>query len=427
MKKHLFILLLFMLLVLFSFTVPKDQSLVTVSDTAFPSEMDSHLAESKNGSDFDNRFGRGYQNIIETDDAYYYCSFSGKYLYYYDKQSGISGVLCPKPECTHDEAGMENKNCGGFVNSHAKSLFSSGEKLFYVSGVWTPEYKGPALFRMNSDGTGREMVRELDFGETQDFSWPQRFDLHRGKLYGWISYEYVEESEPIIRFAIVSLDPETGEYRTIYEKDDCGMTIWPKLFYIDGYVYFSVPDAGPMLNTSTLEIFRWNIETEELEKLYSSDEAIIFGGMYDMWVENDGNIWLVPETNFERNPELMQILNGELKVVFEYPDFGSAHLIGGGTVNITYPGQELIITDMSGNVLKRIEKELSFFEDIGFNVDAYGCDLDIYGDINELFVVYSHLRFVHDGRNMSYGSCLVRYDLTEDEPQAQLLAVSPWD
>ncbi len=419
------LLLLTLTLSVYACAVPKDSNTEIIPGNSSPDEPIKPAGAFS--GDFDNRFGRGYESIIETDEAYYYCSFSGKYLYYYDKQSGISGVLCPKPECTHDEADKQNNSCGGFVHSHAKTLFLSEGRIGFVASARTPDYIGPALFRMNPDGTGRELVKALDFGETQNLSWPQRFDLHRRKLYGYNNYEKVEEGEPILYFSIVSLDPATGEYRTIYEKTDCGITIFPKLFYNGDYLYFTVPDAGPRMNTETLEIYRWDIGKEELEKLFSSGEEGMPGSFFDLWVEN-GCIYTSPGIPEAQNPAVYLISDGELQKVFGFDEDGAVYLIDGGAVCVTYPGFDLIAADMDGNTLRRIDRDLSFLEDVDYVVDPSRCSVGgIYGDTSELFVVYKGLKFEHGDGSKTSGSCLVRYDLTEEAPTAQLLAVSPWD
>ncbi len=396
------------------------------SDT--PSFADTHETGKTFSENFDNRFGRGFESIVETKDAYYYCYSSGHYIYYYDKPGGIYGVLCPKPECMHDENEPANKNCSGFINSHAKSLFSSVGKLFYVASARTADFIGPALFGMNIDGTGKEMVMKLDFGETQNLCWPQRFDLHRGKLYGWIEYEKVESGAPSLCFAVVCIDTETGDYKTIYEKKNCGTSIIPALFYIDNHLYFTVPDIGEVSGTSILDVYRWNMETETLEVLYSSGESGVYGALFDIWVEEDGSVWLIPIALKQgKNAELYRISDGELQTVFEFQDYGSTHLIGGGAVNVTQPRHEIIVADREGSILKRIENDFSFLEELNYSVDTSRCTLWVYGDIKELLVVYQSMVFEHEDGSSGSGSCLVRYDLTEDEPQAQLLAVSPWN
>ena len=77
MKKALTFLLLFALLLGISACVsPKETD---VSGNPTPDETIKPTAAFS--EDFDNRFGRGYESIVETDEAYYYCAFRGKYLY----------------------------------------------------------------------------------------------------------------------------------------------------------------------------------------------------------------------------------------------------------------------------------------------------------------------------------------------------------
>jgi hypothetical protein len=68
---------------------------------ALPEDDPAGTAEALKPIPFDNRFMSAFADIAETEDAYYlHSSFSGSnYLYYYDKASGESGVLCGKPEC----------------------------------------------------------------------------------------------------------------------------------------------------------------------------------------------------------------------------------------------------------------------------------------------------------------------------------------
>ncbi len=81
-------------------------------------------------TDFDNRLGRGYPGFAESEDAYYYISSLGNYIYYYDKLSGERGVLCGKPECVHDELEL-NEDCSGLVRAGAVINYYKGQ-LYYV-------------------------------------------------------------------------------------------------------------------------------------------------------------------------------------------------------------------------------------------------------------------------------------------------------
>lgn len=108
MKKLIAVLLAFALLGgALSCASPKGSDASDTDSPADPDKKETAFAEN-----FDNRFGRRFNNLIETEDAYYYCNFGGSYVYYYDKASGESGVLCGKAECTHD---AEERNAGSAV------------------------------------------------------------------------------------------------------------------------------------------------------------------------------------------------------------------------------------------------------------------------------------------------------------------------
>ena len=55
------------------------------------------------GYDADNRYmlweGISFQ---ETENYFFGTVLGGEYIHYYDMQTGISGLLCPDPACTHD-------------------------------------------------------------------------------------------------------------------------------------------------------------------------------------------------------------------------------------------------------------------------------------------------------------------------------------
>ena len=55
------------------------------------------------GYDADNRYllWPGI-SFLETENYFFGTALAGSYLHYYDMQTGISGLLCPDPACTHD-------------------------------------------------------------------------------------------------------------------------------------------------------------------------------------------------------------------------------------------------------------------------------------------------------------------------------------
>ncbi|MBR6006097.1 MAG: hypothetical protein IK064_00545, partial [Clostridia bacterium] len=69
---------------------------VTADPNAVPSERPIVFNPE---TDYDNRYGSLITcDMLETEDAFYLRSRNGNgFLYYYDKASGETGVLCPRP------------------------------------------------------------------------------------------------------------------------------------------------------------------------------------------------------------------------------------------------------------------------------------------------------------------------------------------
>lgn len=70
--------------------------------------------------DFRNEFGK-WRQLYESEQAYYLFSDTNPFLHYYDKESGISGVLCGKPECNHSDT-----SCNAYL--------AGGSSLMYYDG-----------------------------------------------------------------------------------------------------------------------------------------------------------------------------------------------------------------------------------------------------------------------------------------------------
>ena len=96
------------------------------------------------------------QGFYEADDFFCGTGFGGGLLRYYDKESGISGVLCPDPACTHDtnECGARTSNGGTSVSVYDGKLYWVGEQL---------EGHKTILYRSDLSGANREEVLQLDW------------------------------------------------------------------------------------------------------------------------------------------------------------------------------------------------------------------------------------------------------------------------
>ncbi len=387
------------------------------SETAAP---ESSAPEEKQ-EDFDNHFGMSYDALIETEDAYYYNSVNGYYIYYFDKASGERGVLCAKPECIHDEI-EQNESCSGFAYTLGKSLNLWDGRLHFVAHSMSDRCF--ALYSIGLDGSDRTKDVLLDTSDMDGLGNPQRFEYHRGKLYGWSQFDRVIDGVPMFETSVMSFDPETGGMQLIfrcYESDIPFME--PVLFFYGQYVYFvlegssSGPDGSGF---SVIELRRWNIETEELEDVFITreEEPARFGRI---WVENEDLIYYIPGGGVhESNAVVYAIADGKLERLFEFDDFYAVFPLCYGAAQVNPFKGTADVRRWDGSVVFQGELDVDFTEEIGpgYHTKLIG---SVYGDEDEFYAV-----FVVQGEDGQEGNCLVKYDLSAERPEATVLAFSRW-
>lgn len=119
--------------------------------------------------------------ICESDTGYFFCYADGN-IYYLDKESGASTVLCGKPECCH-----KDENCNASIS--ARSLNYYDGKLYWTHHDYVQENgsvvdKGTRLHSMDLDGTNHKVIQNLEFtpgGNTSNYITEPI--IHRGIVY----------------------------------------------------------------------------------------------------------------------------------------------------------------------------------------------------------------------------------------------------
>lgn len=122
--------------------------------------------------------------LCKTTDGYYFqfdCI-----LYFIDRETGDSTILCGKPDCNHVISEF-NKSCNAYVYTNLLSYYNG--KIYYTNSDAVLENgnyvrKGERLFSMNLDGTEHDAVQSLDFipdGDTNNFITEPI--IHRGYVY----------------------------------------------------------------------------------------------------------------------------------------------------------------------------------------------------------------------------------------------------
>ena len=134
-----------------------DKPSVTV-DTSYDPETDA-----------DNLYSAAQSCLIETEDGFYWSSSGNYYLLFYDNGLEEMIPVCSRPECEHfpdNNVCVQNKDCDAYLEAVRHPALYNG-KLYYIdmNGAANPNIDGTRLgmrlFRMNPDGTGKEVIKNL--------------------------------------------------------------------------------------------------------------------------------------------------------------------------------------------------------------------------------------------------------------------------
>lgn len=377
------------------------------------------------GESFDNRFGQGYSNLIETENAYYFRGFNSAFLYYFDKASGVSDVLCGKPECLHNANGS-NPDCSGYIGNIGRSLNSDNGRLYFVCLDSAKNRFG--YYSIAMDGTDRRLETYLDHDHSM-----MCYDLHRGWLYGWRSYEKVVDGVPINAIEILRFDIGSGAAKTLFSFETTEVCAQPSIFFLEDQIYYCYntetyetdPETDEIISVmGTLCVGRINTVSLETETIFEETREWGFGSEFRLWVENEERIFLVPMLSAanEDTVNVYLLSGGQLSIAHTFSSIGSAYPIDGGVVKIYPAGNNAEIWSFDGAEVYNGNWQTVFEDADGVRYTASALDTP-YGDLNAVYVTYTVRKEGEAGRGIT--TCLVRYDLTLIAPKPELLVISP--
>ena len=308
---------------------------VTAAPTAEQTFVPDHSYNSE--TDFNNLFGgcKAY-SFTETEDAYYFHMHS--YLRYYDKASGESGVLCPKPECEHD-AIANNSACSAYGDCRALACYEG--RLY-----WFCEDRGRwRIMSVNTDGTDKRLVREIEI--TQELSGDCSAFFHRGRVYLVIIGMDVLNGTPGMTLRVCRVPIEKDGYEEILSIPCLGIPQATLRFIGDDVYIFGnhdgVDTGGRQLTDAELAelagnsmnklfVMRWNEGMTKPEFVWLNENYGFWANTKAFWVERDGTVYFGtqrladPERQFdsEGNPARYYLCrigpDGNAKEVFDMFD-----------------------------------------------------------------------------------------------------------
>ena len=228
--------------------------------------------------------------ICATEDAVYFTS--GDLVHYYDKASGVSGVLCGKPECEHSTA--PGSGCNAYINSISQNLCVYNNRLYWVNGAASRK----SIYSMALDGTDHRTEREVGSEVYSSHHGLTSAIFHRGHAYIYVENYSVRDGEEIITIdlAAVPLDPD-GEIHMIFSEEISayasthGSSVILQAYGDELYILTNFTVGGPgdegYSGIFDFQIRRYNAAARELTTLYHDSQSPLTY-TNELWAMDDG-------------------------------------------------------------------------------------------------------------------------------------------
>ena len=234
--------------------------------------------------DADNRYMLWEVNSFqETEDYFFGTVLFGRYLHYYDLQTGISGLLCPDPACTHDSG-----DCFAKMEPNASVSYYDG-KLYWVGEDPAGGGNDRYLWRSDITGTNREKLKTISFQDTVLVYQPQRYYIHRGNLYFLGKADTVDGVKTGKRVSLMTAPLEgDGGFTPLFDEtfpEGANATVR----FVGNRVYFAVQSfqADRSVNLTITCYDRTDGTSQVLFEQNGMEE--ILG---DIWVTEAGEIYM---------------------------------------------------------------------------------------------------------------------------------------
>ncbi len=237
-------------------------------------------------------------NFLETDDFYLGTGLGGRHIRYYDKASGISGVLCADPACTHD-----TRDCSAYIGHHGITLSYYDGKLWWIDN----NLRDYALWRSDLSGMNRERIKQLSFEDVMMAYQPQKYIIHGGTLYLLGKANTIMGTKAGTRITLLAMSLDSSEeITTLYDQlFDYGVEATVR--FVGEKVYVSAVswprDGGPY----DISVTRYGITDGSIETLY--EETGMTDPQGKLWVTEQGELYL-PSHGDDCSGYLWKLENG---------------------------------------------------------------------------------------------------------------------
>ena len=340
-------------------------------------------------------------SFLEREGAFLGTDLIGHYLNYYDEASGVSGVLCADPACTHDSS-----DCGAYVKAGATVSYYDG-KLYWVA----EETRGGQdyyLWRGDLSGRNKEKVKPIGWDEIILTYQPQRYVVHRGRLYLLGQTEVVNGTEAGFRVSLLSTSLDGSEDFKVLYDETFSQGVQSSVRFIKNAIYLSVYAIYTIDEVMNIDVAveRYDIAGDTWETVY--EEKGIQEPLRDVWVTEKEEIY-IPGSS-ENRIYVWKVEDGKRKeVLSRESEQASTPWISGDVVvdvskvdNIRW----IEIVDLSGQTLYK--GKLFPVGVPGMEIDPNQCGLGLIGADEEKLIL--NLSDFVDGDMVDY---TIKLDTTD--------------
>lgn len=301
MKKKLFIVALALCLLLTACAVQSVPGQTTLVATEKQDLFNS--PEPMPGFDADNRYIMEFDMRIQQAGDIIFGGM-GRFMRYYDMASGVSGMVCPNPECSHD-----SKSCGAYVEDSSSTCYYNG-KRYWVSFDPQKGYGDYYLWRSDLSGENREKVKRIGFNEVILAYQPQWYAIHRGRLYFLGHGETLVDGNSATRMTLMYSPLDGSEEFTAVFDEAYEHGVDMEVRFVGNAVYcfkriFNHNESG----LSDLSVTRYDRETGAAETLY--EETGIAEFVSKFWVTEDGTPYLGGKSYTDQKLYVWRVENGQ--------------------------------------------------------------------------------------------------------------------
>ena len=255
--------------------------------------------------DADNRYMLWEVNSFqETEDYFFGTVLFGRYLHYYDLQTGISGLLCPDPACTHD-----SNACPAKVEPNASVSYYDG-KLYWVGKDPAGDGHDRYLWRSDITGTNREKLKTISFQDTILVYQPQQYYIHRGNLYFLGRAGIVDGTETGDRLTLMTAPLEGNDAFTMLYDKTFYVGVDATVRFVGNKVYFAVQSGTPD-SPKDMTITCYDRTDGTSQVLF--EQTGMEGIPGDMWVTEAGEIYIPAQV--ENKGKVLKLEDGALTEV----------------------------------------------------------------------------------------------------------------